>query len=74
MFGSMVLIANIKCTIREMNFPQRLEDYKEAQSIMALGMGRTTILGLALHTYYFPGQVCRSENVAVNSRRLDRYY
>jgi hypothetical protein len=52
-FGGMVPIFNAKSAIREMGFPQRLYDSKEAQSIMTLGMGRTTVIGLALYTFYF---------------------
>ncbi|KAH3961262.1 hypothetical protein HBI56_200060 [Parastagonospora nodorum] len=49
----MVPIFNAKSAIREMGFPQRLYDSKEAQSIMTLGMGRTTVIGIALYTFYF---------------------
>lgn len=52
-FGGMVPIFNPKSAIREMGFPQRLYDSKEAQAIMTLGMGRTTVIGLALYTFYF---------------------
>lgn len=52
-FGGMMPIFNAKSAIREMGFPPRLYNSKEAQSIMTLGMGRTTVIGLALYTYYF---------------------
>lgn len=52
-FGGMWPIFNPKSAIREMGFPQRLYDSKEAQSIMTLGMGRTTVIGMTLYTFYF---------------------
>jgi hypothetical protein len=52
-FGGMVPIFNAKSAIREMGFPPRLHNSKEAQSIMTLGMGRTTVIGMALYTFYF---------------------
>jgi hypothetical protein len=52
-FGGMVPIFNGKLAISGMGFPQRMYDSKEAQSMMTLGMGRTTVIGLALYTYYF---------------------
>jgi hypothetical protein len=52
-FGGMVPLFNAKSAIREMGLPQRLYNSKEAQSIMMLGMGRTTVIGLALYTFYF---------------------
>lgn len=52
-FGGMWPIFNPKSAIREMGFPQRLYDSREAQSIMTLGMGRTTVIGMTLYTFYF---------------------
>lgn len=52
-FGGMWPLFNPKSAIREMGFPPRLYNSKEAQSIMTLGMGRTTVIGMALYTFYF---------------------
>jgi hypothetical protein len=56
-FGGMWPIFNPKSAIREMGFPQRLYDSKEAQSIMTLGMGRTTVIGMTLYTFYFQNKL-----------------
>jgi len=55
-FGGMVPIFNGEAAIREMGFPPRLHKSKEAQSIMTLGMGRTTTIGIALWTFYMKGK------------------
>lgn len=52
-YGGMWPIFNPKSAISEMGFPQRLYDSREAQSIMTLGMGRTTVIGMTLYTFYF---------------------
>lgn len=54
-FGGMVPIFNAEFAIREMGIPQRIASSKEAQTIMILGMGRTTTIGLALWTFYLQG-------------------
>ena len=47
-FGGMWPIFTTRSAIREMGFSQRLYDSKEAQSIMILVMGRTTVSGMEL--------------------------
>ncbi|KAF1845536.1 uncharacterized protein K460DRAFT_366403 [Cucurbitaria berberidis CBS 394.84] len=56
-FGGMVPIFNAEYAIREMGIPQRIAKSKEAQTIMILGMGRTTTIGLALWTFYLQGKL-----------------
>lgn len=56
-FGGMLPIFNSEAAIREMGFPKRIHSSKEAQSIMILGMGRTTTIGLALWTFYLQGKL-----------------
>ncbi|KAF2830923.1 hypothetical protein CC86DRAFT_367550 [Ophiobolus disseminans] len=55
-FGGMVPLFAPQAAIREMGFPARLHASKEAQSIMTLGMGRTTVIGIALWTFYLQGK------------------
>jgi hypothetical protein len=62
-FGGMVPIFDAKFAIRETGFSQRLYNSKEAQSIMTLGMGRTTVIGLALYTYYFQGKFVEEDTL-----------
>ena len=47
-FGGMLPIFTTSSAIRETGFSQRLYDSKEAQSIMILVMGRTTVSGMEL--------------------------
>ncbi|KAH7383205.1 hypothetical protein BKA66DRAFT_463344 [Pyrenochaeta sp. MPI-SDFR-AT-0127] len=56
-FGGMVPIFNAEYAIREMGIPQRIASSKEAQTIMVLGMGRTTTIGLALWTFYLQSKL-----------------
>jgi hypothetical protein len=51
-FGGMVPLLAPEAAIREMGLPLRLAKSAEAQSIMTLGMGRTTVIGIALWTFY----------------------
>jgi hypothetical protein len=46
--GGLVPIFIAKSAIREMGFPPRLRNSKEAQSITTLGMGRITVIGTAM--------------------------
>jgi hypothetical protein len=43
---------NPTSAVREIGFPQRIRDAPAAHTIMALGMGRTTVIGMALWTFY----------------------
>jgi hypothetical protein len=51
--GGMALIFNAKSAIREMGFLPLLRDFGEARPIMTFGMGRTTVVGMALYTVRF---------------------
>jgi hypothetical protein len=51
-FGGMVPLFAPEAAIREMGLPLRLAKSVEAQSIMTLGMGRTSVIGFALWTFY----------------------
>lgn len=51
-FGGMLPLFNPTSAIREMGFPPRIHDSPAAHTIMALGMGRTTVIGIALWTFY----------------------
>jgi hypothetical protein len=56
-FGGMLPLYAPQAAIREMGFPARIHASKEAQTIMTLGMGRTTTIGLALWTFYLKGKL-----------------
>ena len=56
-FGGMIPIFNAEYAIREMGIPDRIARSKEAQTIMILGMGRTTTIGLAMWTFYLQSKL-----------------
>jgi hypothetical protein len=51
-FGGMLPLVYPQAAIREMGFPARIHTSPAAQTIMTLGMGRTTVIGMALWTFY----------------------
>lgn len=51
-FGGMLPLFNPNSAIREMRFPPRIHNSPAAHTIMTLGMGRKTVIGMALWTFY----------------------
>jgi hypothetical protein len=55
-FGGMLPLTHPAASIRHMGFPAQIYSSLAAQTIMTLGMGRTTVIGLALWTFYLQGK------------------
>ncbi|KAM7189341.1 hypothetical protein V8F33_010120 [Rhypophila sp. PSN 637] len=55
-FGGIWPLFNARGAILEFGFPERVAGEPATHPIMAIGMARTTVLGLLLFLFYFRGQ------------------